>query len=317
MRPSATFRALGCSAVAAALAACPTAAGAWGDQGHEIIAALAKSYLKPAVLTKVNALLAAHQDNVPIAADMSTRATWADKYRDQDRPTGPQYLGTRNWHFVDTPLATPTSNAAVATALAQVCPHPTLNGPASLGAPPDDCVVDKIKQFEAELADKTVPQPERVFALEFLLHFVGDVHQPLHATDDNDRGGNCVLIHGGPNGQQINLHAYWDTRIIEILMNGATPTDYANSLKAQITPGQKAAWETDDATAWAIESFKVGKAKAYKLNVAPLPSCANPNHGASVIMLPANYESDAAAAAKLQLEKAGVRLAFILNKALS
>ena len=248
---------------------------------------------------------------------MITRATWADKYRDQDRPNGPQYAGTHNWHFVDTPLSTGTSKAAVTAAIAQLCPHPTLSGPASLGAPADDCVVDKIKQFEAELADKTAPQAERVFALEFLLHFVGDVHQPLHSTDDNDQGGNCVFIHGGPNGQQMKLHAYWDTRVIEILMNGATAANYGKSLKSQITPAQKAAWGTDDPTAWAIEAFKEGKAKAYKLNVTPLPNCDHPNHGAAVIALPANYESDATTAAKIQLEKAGVRLAFVLNKALS
>jgi hypothetical protein len=317
MRMFGTVRTLTCAASGAALLLHPSIAGAWGDQGHEIIAALAVSYLKPAVLTKVNALLAAHQDTVPIAADVVTRATWADKYRDQDRPNGPQYLGTHNWHFVNTPYATASSASAIAAAIAQQCPHPTLTGPASLGAPPDDCVVDKIKQFEVELADTAAPQAERVFALEFLLHFVGDVHQPLHSIDNADEGGNCVLVHGGPTGQQMKLHAYWDTRVIEILTSGATPAQYGQSLKGQITAAQKAARETDDPSVWAVEAFKAGKAKAYNLHVAALPNCAQPNHGAAVITLPTHYQSDATKAAKTQLEKAGVRLAFILNKALS
>ena len=68
--------------------------------------------------------------------------------------------------------------------------HPALplGIPASKG-PPQACVVDKINQFSAELGDPATAYSEQLVALKFLLHFVGDLHQPLHASDDHDSGG--------------------------------------------------------------------------------------------------------------------------------
>jgi len=114
---------------------------------------------------------------------LATGNTWADKYRDSDRDTTKiRYEATWRWHFVDTELAQPD--------LASACfDHPPLPAgvPASQGPPPA-CVVDKIDQFTAELSNPATGASERLLALKFLLHFVGDLHQPLHAADDHDAG---------------------------------------------------------------------------------------------------------------------------------
>jgi hypothetical protein len=115
--------------------------------------------------------------------DIASEATWADKYRDSDRDTTKiRYEGTREWHFVDIELVQPN--------LASACfGHPPLppGAPASRG-PPRACVVDKIDQFAAELRNPATTASEQLLALKFLLHFVGDLHQPLHAADDHDAG---------------------------------------------------------------------------------------------------------------------------------
>ena len=118
-------------------------------------------------------------------ADIASGATWADRYRDSDRGGSRQrYEQTRQWHFVNIELDGPN--------LERACfGHPRLPAavPASSG-PAKACLVDKIEQFTAELSNSATAPGERLLALEFLLHLVGDVHQPLHAVDDHDAGGN-------------------------------------------------------------------------------------------------------------------------------
>ena len=80
------------------------------------------------------------------------------------------------------------------------------NGPA------EACAVDKVEQFQAELAAAKTDAEERLFALKFLLHFVGDLHQPLHSSDHHDRGGNSVkvIVDDFPHNARDELHGFWD-----------------------------------------------------------------------------------------------------------
>ena len=280
---------------------CITApAYAWGDEGHEVIGLIADHYLEPAVRAKVNAILAEDKTNLTSSAQIDREATWADKFRDSDRNTTKvHYNQTRKWHFVDLELEGPDLQTACFGRPA--LPKET---PASLG-PADDCVVDKIDEFTAELEKSTTSKQERRLALEFLLHFVGDIHQPLHAGDDHDRGGNLKIVTApgiGPN----NLHHDWDTECVARL--GSNATTIAQQLIATITEAQRARWATGTAADWAIESFGVAKAHAYGL----LPAADSPNH----YQLSAAYVSDATNVTAEQLSKAGVRLAFVLNHAL-
>jgi hypothetical protein len=277
---------------ASVLLALPVSAHAWGYKGHEVIAGIARFYLTPAARAKVDALLATDTDTLT-KPDMLSRATWADVYR------GAGHRETAEWHFVDIELDHPDLAAACFA-------FPPAGGPASAG-PAEDCVVNKVDEFEAELSDPATRQLERVLALKYLLHFVGDLHQPLHAADNHDKGGNCVrLALGGP--RTVNLHSYWDTVVVDAL--GDDPQQIADRLRAAISASDKAQWEKGDPRSWAMESFAAAKT-AYSLNP---PAGCDPN--AAPVAVPVGYDAAARQVATVQLERAGVRLAALLNRAL-
>jgi hypothetical protein len=169
-------------------------------------------------------------------------------------------------------------------------------------------VVDKINEFEAELRSPSTPPAERLMALKFLIHFVGDLHQPLHAADHDDKGGNCIGLSPSPDGRDTNLHAYWDTGVVQAL--GGSAEAIAAELERRITPADISAWSRGDAKTWAMESFALARKDTYAL--PSRPTCAE--HGA-VALSPA-YQAEARKDAALQLEKAGVRMAVLLNRAL-
>jgi hypothetical protein len=180
----------------------PSPALAWGDEGHEIIALIAQAYLEPSVGKAVSDLLAADTDALT-THDIAGEATWADRIR--DRQSGRER--TAHWHYFDIEIGAPNVDQACFN-------HPAL--PAGVWAsrgPPQDCIIDKIVQFEAELAQPAMPEPERLLALKFLLHFVGDLHQPLHAADSLDRGGNTKRV-SAAGFRTGNLHHFWDTSFV-------------------------------------------------------------------------------------------------------
>lgn len=272
----------------------PTPALAWGYEGHKVVADIARPYLTPEVRARVDALLATDAGDALTAHDMASEATWADAWRSAG------HKETAQWHFVDDELDGPDLDEACFG-------HPAPNGPASAG-PAKDCVVDKIDEFAAELKNPATEPGERLLALKFLLHFVGDLHQPLHASDNHDRGGNCVLLAmGGP--RTVNLHSYWDTGVVEAMNPDAEAL--AATLRARITPAQRIAWSKGDPAIWAREAFGVAKSTAYTIG-SPAGCLQDP----TPIALPAGYAERPQAAAAIQLERAGVRLAAVLNGAL-
>lgn len=267
---------------------------AWGDLGHRVTALIAYRHLTPTARAKLDALLASDTDTLT-APDFASRATWADKYRSSHRATAA-------WHFVDIEIDQPDLTTA--------CfgfPPPSVDQTASLG-PAQDCVVNKINEFWAELHATSTPPAERRIALKFLIHFVGDLHQPLHASDHHDRGGNCVGLAPSPDGHDANLHTYWDTGAVEAL--GGSADQIAAKLDAHIKRADVQAWSSGTPRTWAMETFEVGRRDAYALPSAP--TC--DDHG-SVTLSPA-YQAAAQKDAAVQLEKAGIRMAGLLNRAL-
>lgn len=291
------------AALLLALASAP--AHAWGDEGHEIVATIAYGRLTATARKAVDTLLAADADPLT-ARDFVSRATWADRYRDADR-TGAkkQYMATRQWHFVDIEI----DGGSLAAACHE---HPALPAgtPATKG-PAEACVVDKIEQFVAELRDPATPASERVKALEFVIHFVGDVHQPLHCADHQDAGGNRVPVLYGALRTPDNLHAYWDRHLVERL--GSNPTTVAVTLNKRIRKAQATAWSAGSVRDWAQECHDHARSVAYNFNGEAPPV---DDHGDSGEHLDAAYEARALPVVRLQLEKAGVRLAALLNDAL-
>ena len=150
---------------------------------------------------------------------------------------------------------------------------------------------------------------ERLLALKFLIHFVGDLHQPLHAADHDDKGGNCVSLLPSEAVHQKNLHAYWDVGSVEAL--GGSAAEIAGKLDAGVTAADVKRMAAGSPRSWAMESFDLGKRDAYALSIRP--TCGG---GAESVALSAAYQAQAQKDAAAQLLKAGVRMASLLNRAL-
>ncbi len=303
LRRAGTALLVGACAVLVCLTTSPPAR-AWGDEGHEVIGRIAEFYLKAEVLARVLEMLR-DDDTGLVERDMPHECTWADKYRDSDRDGDKRrYLGTRDWHFVDLEI----TGVDVSRACYGRRPLPA-GVPASVG-PAEDCIIDKTDQFYAELKNSAIPLAERRVALQFLLHLVGDLHQPLHASDDHDQGGNRKLA-SGPNIGSNNLHHDWDTEFVARL--GASDTDIARVLIARITAADRARWSSGTPLDWALETYAVSKKHAY----GPLPAASGADASpGSQYQLSRGYVDEATAVTAEQLSKAGVRLAFLLNRAL-
>jgi hypothetical protein len=268
---------------------------AWGDLGHQVTALIAYRHLTVAAKTRLDALLGLDADSLT-APDFASRASWADRYRNTHRETAA-------WHYVDMEIDHSDLTAACFG-------FPVLSsGLAASAGPAQDCIVNKITEFELELRSPATSSAERAMALKFLIHFIGDLHQPLHASDHDDHGGNCIGLAPPPDCHDTNLHAYWDVGVVEAL--GTSAAAIAADLDARITPSQLSAWSQGDAKAWAMESFELGRKDVYSL--ASRPTCND--HGA--VALTPEYQTAAARDAAVQLEKAGVRMATVLNRALA
>ena len=197
---------------------------------------------------------------------------------------------TRQWHFVDIELATPNFDAACFN-------HPPIpSGKPASNGPADDCVADKVQEFAGELANPATDLEEQVVALKFLLHFVGDLHQPLHDSDDHDRGGNDKRV-SAAGLRAGNLHHYWDTEFVDQL--GPDAKTIASDLIGHITKAQVTRWQVGKIADWAEESFQIAKDDVY----GQLPE---PNARGSY-RLSDDYVTEAVHDVSLQLSKAGVR----------
>lgn len=251
--------------LALVLLCAPVSAFAWGVQGHEIVAAIALDSLTPRARAQVTALLGA-------PAMMIHQANWADEIRDLRPETG-------RWHFVDIPLAADGYDRR------RDCAG-------------DACVVAQIDADRRVLADPRAPRQERAQALRFLIHFIADVHQPLHAEDNDDKGGNAVRVYLG--GERTNLHRVWDSDVVDIFGDDADRT-----VAAIITPARRRAWSSGTPADWANESHAIARDLIY-------PAL----RGRHALRLPADYAWRVRATTQTQLAKAAVRLAWVLNAVL-
>jgi hypothetical protein len=266
---------------------------AWGDLGHQVTALIAYRHLSPKARTALDALLRSDGDALT-PPDFAARATWADKYRSAHRETAA-------WHFINIEIDHPD--------LASACFGFPALGQAQLASAgrTEDCVVNKIDEFAAELRNAVIAPAERLLALKFLIHFIGDVHQPLHAADHGDRGGNCIGL-ASPHGQALNLHGFWDVDVVQAL--GHSPEQIADKLDARLAGADKAIWAQGTAMSWTMESFELARRDVYAL--PSLPTCLQ----RGFVALSPEYEARAQRDAATQLLKAGLRIATVLNEAL-
>ncbi len=272
---------------AVATAVFSTGALAWGPEGHAIVADIATLHLTPRTLAQVRKLLALEGHR-----SLDQVASWPDEIRRDQPETGP-------WHYVDIPLA------ATQYSPRRDCRH-------------GDCVVSRIPHFAKILGNRAATPKQRLRALKFLVHFVGDIHQPLHTEDHHDKGGNEVpVIYFG---HRTSLHAIWDSAILEQALHLHTGPDYsfdhalvwksARRLNRQIGAAERARWAPpmlarhllQSTVQWAEQSHALARQVAYPA----LP--AHPVYGWSD-----TYQAKAWPVVERQLERAGIRLAAVLN----
>ncbi|MFO1473303.1 MAG: S1/P1 nuclease [Lysobacterales bacterium] len=229
----------------AALLAASPAALAWSALGHRLVGAIAERHLDPAAEAQVRALLAGEPD--PTLAGV---AYWADALRNDDPP---RFKATSRWHYIN------ARGGGCDFDLARDCPD-------------GGCVVAQIQRQRAILADRTQPREARRDALKFLVHLVGDAHQPMHAGDRTDAGGNQYQISlatalepeayardkyvDGVMG--TNLHSVWDYYILGAA--GLSLPQYARKLDALPWPPSNEA-PLFAPMAWARESCRLVEAR--------------------------------------------------------
>jgi nuclease S1 len=196
-------------------------AAAWGRQGHALVAEVAQTRLTPQTEEQVDALLALEGH-----PDMAAIASWADELRERDPQLGRRSAG---WHYVN--LASP-EQAAEAKCHYQQEQH----------CHDGNCVIAAIQEQGQRLADTSLAPEQRLQALKFVVHFVGDIHQPMHAGYSHDKGGNDMQIQH--DGRGSNLHALWDSGMLAT--RGLDNPAYLARLQAlpapALLPGQAAVW---------------------------------------------------------------------------
>jgi hypothetical protein len=251
---------------------------AWGAEGHRISGDIAQQLLTPNASQAVEKILP--------GANFAKLSTWMDEHKLELKHSLP---GSDKWHYQDLPVC----DAVVEDS----CPQ-------------GNCAGEKIEVYRKVLADSGASTDARAQALTFLIHLVGDIHQPLHAADNLDRGGNLVKVSlPTPLQRSENLHALWDSTLVARAVNGAEDwSARARQVNAEHLP----AWQQGSTEQWILESNQLAR-----LNVYPkLPDfqCGQVPH--RVQSLDQAYLDQGQPVVAEQLVKAGARIAQVINNAL-
>ena len=294
----------------ALLGVLPQIANAWDPVGHMLVGQIAWSQLTPAVRTQVASLVEPldAEFNAGQKYNFVTAGCWMDDMRSK------RGYAWSKWHYVNIPF-TPSGIEF------------------ELPAPPH--VVWAIGENVKTLRNAEATPAQRTEALVMLMHFVGDVHQPMHATERGDRGGNGVLIHGVPfsdlwPGTVANLHAFWDKafrfapkegKIIETMPPPALearPTgpdegviaEEAAKIMTEFPPtALREVKAASDEVEWARESHKLGCLSGYP------PDALVSDH--QVVEIPPDFAQRAREVARRRVALAGYRLGALLNELLT
>jgi hypothetical protein len=249
---------------------------AWGREGHRLTALVAQHYLNPTAKEAVTRLLHGRS--------MADEASWADDFRGE-------HPETSAWHFVDIPSTAATFNRD------RDCPVAAGDSQ----SPWRDCITDRILYFEGRLGDESLPEAQRAVALKFLIHLIGDVHQPLHTLGDA-RGGNGIAVSflGSHTcgTATCNLHNVWDDALID--EEGLSEKKFTAMLLNGIETKHWERLAGGEPSTWANLSHR------YAVN-AMAPNGALLDHA---------YVEEETPVVNAQLALGGLRLAHVLNRIL-
>ena len=252
--------------IAALAALVPTPALVWGQAGHRIIGQLGSERIDGKTCAEIERII----DNESLAE----AATFADEQKSNPDPFWQETASP--WHYVTVPEGKTY---------------------AEVGAPPEGDAYTALQRFTATLRDPSASKADKAVALRFIIHIVGDLHQPMHVGNGTDRGGNDERVMFF--GKSTNLHSIWDSALID--GQNLSFTEYAARLDRRITPQLTIAWWDPNPLTWIAESAKA-RAAAYP-NAS---EGATPNLGYS-------YQFEQLPTVELRLEQGGVRLAAYLD----
>lgn len=301
----------------------PASLSAWGCEGHQMVALIARAHLNPRASAAVNQLLAAHPldpalkrfcadhmtDKSGLGDPLADASTWADDSRNIEK--------NALWHYVDIPRA--ETNAEFARYCAPV-------GPAVDSKPRPGCVASATEYELGILKNPSAPEADRATALRYVVHFIGDLHQPLHTTDNSDHGGNCTQIQFYDLSHPTNLHAIWDYNLIEhdLAARHVTVVEDATQLDRRFADNWPEWGQSPVAIrAWVWEGHAIANDVVYgKLTPsipieAPSPAADCPAETQKVrdlhISIGDAYADQVMPTVERQIAKAGYRLADVLN----
>lgn len=270
----------------------PGVALGWGADGHRIVADVADDLLDAPTRQAVATLAGGET-----LADLST-------WMDEERPRLAHALpGSAAWHYDDLP----------------VCPGVTTDT-----CRDGNCATAALTRYRAVLADRHASAADRLLALRIVVHLLGDIHQPLHAADNQDRGGNEVPVAGPMSSlrdepdrrpsrrDRRNLHEVWDVELVREAARHQSPAAFAAVLVDEHRR-DRARLEQGTVADWVAESHRIARDEVY----GPLPgfACGRVAHGA--ITLDARYREAGARVVRERLAVAGIRLAAVLKQALA
>lgn len=267
-----------------------TPAQAWWDYGHRTVATIAWSNMTAASRAATRRLIAgsaALQTPACPIRSLEDAAVWPDCVKEK---LGDRFSYATTWHYQDV----------------SICGTFELKGT----CPGGNCLTVQIERNARLLGDANVPARERLIALAFLVHFLGDLHQPLHMAEHaGDAGGNGVkAAYGVYAYDNTNLHKVWDGLMAERLISEPPP------LSQEITPAKRSAWERGGVRDWAKESWERARDVVYaKLPVASLCPATKITDR---VMIDQAYVDAARATLRTAVEQGGVRAALLINRAL-
>ena len=240
----------------------PQQAWSWARIGHRVVGRIAELEMSSAARKELKKLMG--NESLPKAS------TWADEIR-SDRN---KWSKADPWHYV---------NIDDGKTYFTVKPNPKGD------------IVESIFRFEDQLRDPKASNEERRIALRFLVHFIGDLHQPLHVGRRRDQGGNRKIVHWF--GKETNLHVVWDHKIIKY--QDLSYSEYVDFIYFP-TRIQRKKWRNSHVLDWVMESFAL-RQQVYRLETG---------------FLSYDYEYRNIKTVNQRLLQAGVRLGKILERSL-
>lgn len=241
------------------------AAFSWGRTGHRIVGEIAQRNLTPKTLKEIKKLAGTE--------DLSKLSTWPDEIR-----SDPKMTFTAPWHFASIPTGKTYFDQKRSK---------------------DGDVIEALYRFEDILRNPKATAADKLDALRFLVHFTGDLHQPLHVGLAEDRGGNSIRVKWFKT--ETNLHTVWDEELIDF--EKLSFTEYSNYLN-HYSKEELAGWNKGTYIDWAQESQDL-RPKVYDLGTSEVPN------------LSYEYNYKVKPVIEMRLKQAGLRLAFVLNKIFS